>query len=319
MRVFVTGATGFVGSAVVRELIDAGHAVTGLARTDAAAQALRTAGAKAHPGSLEDLDSLKSGAAAADGVVHLAFMHALPSMSLGRRMRIVLGGLPGGIVSRFMAVTTGADRAAIDAMCAALERSGRPLIATFGTMGLVPSGRMTEADAPDPRSPGAARAVTEAAVQAWATRGVRAMIVRLPPSVHGEGDTGLVPQLIDIARKKGRAVYVGDGLNRWSAVARGDAARLFRLALENGVAGARYHAVAEEGVQFRDIAGVIGRRLGVPVTSATPSEAKGMFSWFAPFVAADNPASSLLTRAALGWEPAGPGLITDIDRPAYFG
>jgi nucleoside-diphosphate-sugar epimerase len=318
MRVFVTGATGFIGSAVVQELIGAGHTVTGLARTDAAARSLAAAGALAHRGSLDDLDSLRRGAAAADGVIHLAFMHGLPQASLGGRLRILLGGLPGGIVSRFMAVTTGADRAAIDAMGAALQNSGRPLVATFGTMGLVPSGRMTEDDAPDPRSPGAARAVTESAVQAWAARGVRAIIARLPPSVHGDGDTGLVPQLIGIARKRGRAAYVGDGLNRWSAVHRNDAAKLFRLALENGVAGARYHAVADEGVPFRDIAGVIGRRLGVPVVSATPAEAAQQFSWFAPFVGADNPATSRYTREQLGWAPSGPGLIADIDRAGYF-
>ena len=318
MRVFVTGATGFIGSAVVRELIGAGHTVTGLARTEAAAKTLAAAGARAHRGSLQNLASLRSGAEAADGVIHLAFMHGLSKAPIGGRLRILLGGRPDGIVQRFMAVTTGADRAAIDAMGAALENSGRPLVVTFGTMGLAPSGRMTEEDAPDPRSPGAARAVTETAVHSWAQRGVRATILRLPPSVHGDGDTGLVPQFIAAARKKRRASYVGDGLNRWSGVHRSDAATLFRLVLEKGAAGARYHAVADEGVPFRDIAGVVGRRLGVPVATATQRDASAQFGWLAPFVAADNPASSHLTRGQLGWQPAGPGLIADIDRPAYF-
>jgi nucleoside-diphosphate-sugar epimerase len=319
MRVFVTGATGFIGSAVVQELIAAGHSVTGLARNDAAAKALAGAGAQAHRGSLDDLDSLRTGAAASDGVIHLAFMHGLGKLSVGGRLRILLGGPPGGIVSRFMAITTTADARAIDALGAALENSGRPLVTTFGTMGLVPSGRMTEADAPDPRSPGAARATTERTVQGWAERGVRASIIRLAPSVHGDGDSGLVPQLIDTARKKRVSAYVGDGQNRWCAVHRLDAARLFRLALEKGMAGARYHGVAEEGVPFRTIAEVIGRRLGVPAISRTSEEAVRQFGWLGPFVAADNPASSHQTRLDLGWQPEQPGLIADVDRPSYFG
>jgi len=186
-------------------------------------------------------------------------------------------------------------------------------------MGLVPSGRMTEADAPDPRSPSAARADSERTVQAWAARGVRASIIRLAPSVHGAGDIGFVPQLIGIAWKKGVSAYVGDGRNRWPGVHRLDAARLFRLALEQGAAGARYHGVADEGVPFREIAEVIGRRLGVPVAARTPAEAAGQFSWLAPFVAADNPASSQQTRERLGWQPKQPGLIAHIDRPDNFG
>ena len=318
MNVFVTGATGFIGSAVVRELIQAGHKVTGLARNEAAARSLNAAGATRHFGSLEDLAGLRRGAAAADGVIHLAFMHGLSSASIGRRLRILLGGMPGGIVRRFMQVTTGADRAAIDALGSALERSGRPLVTTFGTMGLVPSGRMTEDDPPDPRSPGAARAVTEATVQRWAERGVRASIVRLAPSVHGDGDSGLVPQLIGIARKRRLSAYVGDGRNRWSGVHRLDAAVLFRLALEKGAAGGRYHGVADEGVPFRTIAEIIGRRLEVPARSVTEREAARTLSWLAPFVAADNPASSIRTQEYLGWQPAQLGLVADIDRQAYF-
>ena len=243
MRVFVTGATGFVGSAVVQELIRAGHAVTGLARNEAAVQSLAAAGAKAHRGSLDDLGSLRSGAAAADGVIHLAFMHALSKIPVGGRLRILLGGAPGNIVSRFAAVTVGADTGAIDAIGSALENSSRPLVVPLATMGLVPSGRMTENDISDPRSPGAARAASEAVVEAWALRGVRASMVRLPPSVHGDGDRGLVPQLIALARKKRLSAYVGDGNNRWPAVHQLDAATLFRLALERGMAGARYHGV----------------------------------------------------------------------------
>ncbi|KAA3447809.1 epimerase [Mesorhizobium sp. SARCC-RB16n] len=319
MRVFVTGATGFIGSAVVQELIGAGHQVVGLARSDAAAKSLAAAGAQAHHGSIDDVASLRAGAAAADGVIHLAYMHGLSKMTIGGRLRILFGGLPGGIISRFLAVSSEADRRAIDALGSALEGSGRPLVVTFGTMGLVPSGAMTEEDAPDPRSPGASRAASEKAVQVWASRGVRASIVRLPPSVHGDGDTGLIAQLIGIARKKRVSAYLGDGSNRWPAVHRLDAAYLFRLALEKGTAGARYHGVADEGVAFRAIADVIGSRLGVPVAAKTAREGAGQFSWLAPFVAADNPASSQRTRERLGWQPGKPGLIADINRPGYFG
>ncbi len=318
MRVFVTGATGFIGSAVVQELIGAGHSVTGLARNEAAAKSLAAAGAQAHRGSLDDLERLRSGAAAADGVIHLAFMHGLTKMSVGRRLRILFGGAPGGLVSRFAAITVEADTRAINAIGAALEGSGRPLVVPLATMGLVPSGQMTENDASDPRSPGAARAASEAAVKAWAMRGVRASMVRLAPSVHGDGDTGLVPQLIALARKKRSSGYVGDGANRWPAVHQLDVAALFRLALENGVAGVRYHGAAEEGVPFRAIADVIAKRLSVPAASKTEAEAAGQFSWLAPFVSADNPTSSELTREQLGWQPKLPGVIADIDRPSYF-
>lgn len=318
MRVFVTGATGFIGSAVVRELIGAGHTVAGLARNEAAAKSLAAAGAQVHRGSLDNLDSLRSGAAAADGVIHLAFMHGLSKIPVGGRLRILLGGAPGSIVSRFAAVTVEADTRALNAIGAALEGSGRPLIVPLATMGLVPSGRMTENDASDPRSPGAARAASEAAVEAWASRGVRASMIRLAPSVHGDGDTGLVPQLIALARKKRVSAYVGDGANRWPAVHQLDAAALFRLALEKGTAGARYHGVAEQGVPFRAIADVIAKRLSVPVASKTKAEAAGQFSWLAPFVAADNPASSELTREQLSWQPSQPGLIADLGQSASY-
>lgn len=318
MRVFVTGATGFIGSALVKELIGAGHEVIGLARNAKAAHALSAAGAMAHWGSLDDPASLRAGAAMADGAAHLAFIHGFSGMTLRQRLWVIFGGFPAGIAARFGRLITETDRRAIDALGAAFEQSGRPLVVTFGTMGLTPSGRMSERDLPDQRSPGAARAASEDIVLAWAARGVRAMIVRLPPSVHGDGDTGFVPQLIRTARKKGFSAFVGDGANRWPAVHRHDAARLFRLALEKGEAGARYHAVAEEGIPFRDIATLIGKRLGVPVTGKTPAQAGRLFSWLAPFIAADNPASSDETRKRLGWQPREPDLLADLDRPSYF-
>jgi nucleoside-diphosphate-sugar epimerase len=294
MRVFLTGATGFVGSAIVQELINAGHQVLGLARSDAAAKLLATAGAEVHRGDLEDLDSLQSGAASSDAVIHTGFIHDF---------------------SNFKAVCE-IDERAIEALGSALVGSDRPLIVTSGT-GLVSPGRLATEDTAPPKPTTFPRASEEAAASLVA-RGVRASVVRLSPSVHGDGDHGFVPTLISIAREKGSSAYIGKGLNRWTAVHRLDAAHLYRLVLEKGSAGARYHGVAEEEIAFREIADVIGRRLNIPVVAKSPEEAANHFGWFARFAGLDCPASSKLTQERLGWHPVQPGLIRDLDHERYF-
>ncbi len=319
MRVFVTGATGFIGSAIVRELTGAGHTVLGLARSARGAQGLIRMGAEAHRGTLEDADGLARAAGACDGVIHMAFIHAITDIPLGARLRIILGGMPGGIVARFMGRVVGTDQRAIAALGNALEGSGRPLIVTVGTLGLAPGRLATEEQAPDPGAVGAPRSIpAEEAVRALAARNVRAMVMRLPPSVHGDGDTGFVPRLIATARKTRMSAYVGDGSNRWPAVHRRDVALLYRLALEKGVAGARYHGIGDEGVATREIAGVIARRLNVPLSGIAAEKAPRHFGWLGNFFGVDNPASSRWTQEMLGWQPREPGLIADIDRPAYF-
>ena len=296
MRVFVTGATGFIGSAIVPELINAGHQVLGLARSDAAAQSLAAAGAEAHRGNLEDLDSLRSAAASVDGVIHCAFIHDFADFVKNCEI----------------------DRRAIEAMGAALAGTDRPLIITSGTA-LVSPGRLINEDDMPPAGAPIPRIASEQAAVAIAAQGVRTAVLRLPPSVHGEGDHGFVPMLIAIARAKGVSAYVGDGGNHWPAVHRLDAAVLYRLILEKGGAGLRYHGNAEEGVPFREIAAAIGRGLNLPVVSKTPEEAAEHFGWFAMFAGIDNRASSERTRAALGWQPRHPGLIADLDGPTgYF-
>lgn len=293
MHVFVTGATGFIGSAIVQELLSHGHRVTGLARSDAAADALAVAGAAAHRGDLTDLDSLKRGAAAADAVIHTAFNHDF---------------------SRF-AASCEDDRRVVDALGEVLAGSGRRLVVTSGTA-LVAGGPLAvETDAPSDQHP---RAASEQAVAALVERGVHACIVRLPPSVHGEGDHGFVPLLIGLARQSGLAAFVGDGSNRWPAVHRLDAAALFRLAAEKGRAGASYHGAAETGVPFADLTAIIGRRLGLPVQGLKGEAAAAHFGWFHHFAGMDNPTSSEGTQRELGWQPTRPGLLADVDRPSYF-
>jgi nucleoside-diphosphate-sugar epimerase len=295
MRVFVTGATGWVGSAVVNDLIAAGHRVLGLCRSNDKAAALAAAGAEVLRGSLRELDSLERGASQSEGVIHTAFDHDFSKMA-----------------------ENGADeQRAIAAIGAVLEGSDRPLIVTSGIALLAPGGVATEATPPRqssdsfPRNP-------EAAVAALRERGVRATAVRLPPSVHGHGDHGFVPRVIAMARANGVSPYIGDGLNRWPAVHRLDAARAFRLALEHGAQGGPFHAVADEGVPFKAIAEVIGRRLNIPIVSQSPEQAAEHFGWFARFTSVDCPAASQTTRSRLGWAPEQPGLIVDLDHPAYF-
>jgi nucleoside-diphosphate-sugar epimerase len=290
MRVFVTGATGFIGSNVVQELLHAGHQVLGLARSDAGAQALATAGAQAHRGDLEDLESLRRGAALCDGVIHLGFNHDF---------------------SRFLA-NCEADRRVIEALGSALAGSDRPLVITSGTgMGLAGPGQPATEDVFNPDHPNPRKA-SELAGAAVAERGGNVSVVRLP-QVHDRARQGLISPAIAIAREKGVSAYVGEGLNRFPAVHVLDAAPLYRLALEKGAAGARYHAVAEEGVPFRTIAEALGRSLKLPVVAVPPEEANAHFGWLGMFIGFDMPASSALTRQRLGWRPTHTGLIDDLD------
>jgi nucleoside-diphosphate-sugar epimerase len=306
MRVFVTGGSGWIGSAVVPELHGAGHQVLGLARSDASAAALTAAGAEVHRGTLDDLDSLRAGVAVTDGVIHLAFKHELAFS----------GDFQGA---------ADADRRAVETFGDALTGSDRPLLIASGTLGLAPGRLATEEDGhgsvPEGGTLGLGprtRWATSELVLSFASHGVRSSVVRLPPTNHGDGDNGFMATIVGIARDKGVSGYIGDGANRWPAVHRLDTAHLFRLALEKAPAGSTLHAVADEGVPIRDIATVIGRHLELPVVSVSPEDAAGHFTWLADFLAADSPASSAITRRQLEWEPIQPGLIDDLDNGHYF-
>lgn len=295
MRVFVTGATGFVGSAVVQELLINGHDVLGLARSEAAAQKITHAGAQPHYGDLEDFDSLRRGAENCDAVIHTGFIHDF---------------------SRYAEVCE-TDRQVIQAIGSALAGTTKPFIVTSGTALIdnrepaIETHRATAGYIP--------RTASEEAADAVAALGVRVAVVRLPPSVHGRGDYGFVPMLIQVSRDKGVSVYNGSGQNVWPAVHRLDAAKVYRLAIEkNALPGTRYHAVAETGIPFKDIAEVMGRRLHIPVISGTPQDAAEHFGWLAHFTAMHNPCSSDFTRGYLGWEPVHEGLLQDIDSDYYF-
>ena len=294
MRVFVTGATGFIGTAIVQELLSAGHQVLGLARSDVSAQKLIDAGAEAHRGDLEDLDSLKSGAAQSDGVIHAGFIHdftRLPEVCL-------------------------VDKIAIETIGNVLAGSNRPFIVTSGTA-LVSPGKLATEDIIPPLNPAWPRA-SEQAGDAVAGLGVRAAAIRLSPSVHGDDDKqGFIPIMINIAREKGFSGYVGEGLNQWNAVHRLDAAHLFRLALENAAPGARYHASAEEAITVKTIAEAIGKQLNLPVKSVSPEAAAEHFGWFAHMAAIDCPASSQWTQEHLHWHPTHSTLLTDIGNGVY--
>jgi nucleoside-diphosphate-sugar epimerase len=294
MRVFVTGASGHIGSAVVAELLRAGHQVVGLARSDGSAAALKAAGADVQRGDLDDLGALREAAAASDGVVHLAFK----SLSEG------------------MADSVDADRRAVDTIGAALAGSGKPFVSTNASLTLSFIGGITDRPATEADVlPGGPRVDAENAVIALAGLGVRSSVVRVPPLVHSERDrTGLFPMLVEIARTQGVSGFVGDGTNRWPAVHTLDIARLYRLAVEGAPAGSRLHAFAEAGVPFREIAAVIGRKLGLPVESVAPEQ----FSYLAMFVALDNPVSSTRTRELLGWQPSHPDLLADLEQEHYY-
>ncbi|HEY5343788.1 MAG TPA: SDR family oxidoreductase [Solirubrobacteraceae bacterium] len=308
MRIFVTGASGWIGSAVVPELLGAGHEVIGLARSDASADALTAAGAEVHRGTLDDLDTLRDAAGASDGVIHLAFKHDLAFS----------GDFQGA---------ADADRRAVEAFGEALAGSDRPFVLASGLLGLTPGHVATEQDGHGSQATATAAAFGGGPQARWetaeytlslASQGVRSSIVRLPPTNHGDGDNGFLATLVGIARERGVSGYIGDGANRWPAVHRLDSGRLFRLALEQAPAGSTLHAVAEEGVPIRDIAEVIGRHLDLPVVSISAEDAGEHFTWMAGFLGLDSPASGAWTRELLGWEPTQPGLIDDLDQGHYF-
>ena len=305
MRIFVTGASGWIGAAIVPRLVDSGHQVVALARSDAAATVVADSGAQVQRGSLDDLDVLREATAGSDGVIHAAFKHDL------------------AFSGDFQGAAT-ADRRAVEAIGEVLAGSDRPFVIASGTLGLSPGRVATERDGHDldaaehyPAGP-RTRMATAEHVLGLAHRGVRSSIVRLAPTVHGDGDHGFVATLVAIARNKGVSGYIGDGANRWPGVHRFDAAELFCLAVTDAPAGSTLHGIAEEGVPIREVAEVIGRHLDLPVASISPDAAAEHFSWLAGFIGADSPASNTLTRELLGWEPTHPGLIEDLDQGHYF-
>jgi nucleoside-diphosphate-sugar epimerase len=297
MRIFVTGASGWIGSAVIPELTAAGHQAVGLARSDTAAAAIEAAGGEVSRGDLVDLAALATATAESDGVIHLAFRHDLA-------------------FSGAYAAAVAVDLAVIEALASVLTGTDKPLVIASGILGLAHGRIATEHDVPDPAT--SPRAASEHAALALAERGIRSSSVRLAPTVHGEGDTGFVPALIGIARETGVSGYVGDGANRWPAVHRLDAARLFRLAAESAPAGSVLHGTADVGVPLHDIATVIGRHLGLPTASIAPDDADAHFRWMSRFVAFDSPASSDSTQELIGWRPAHQGLLTDLEEGHYF-
>ena len=299
MRIFVTGASGWIGSAVVADLLAAGHHVVGLARSEASALALDTAGAQVARGDLGDVDVLRAAAADSDAVVHLAFRHDIA----------FAGDFDTAVSS---------DRAAIQALGDALAGSDRPLAVASGVAGLKPGAVAIERDMAEPFAGHGGRVLNERAVLALADRGVRSMSVRFAPTVHGEGDHGFIAAVVTADRSAGTAAYIGDGVNRWPAVHRFDAARLVRLGIEGAPPGSVLHAVGEQGVTLRDVAQAIGRGLDLPVTSITAEQAGDQFGFLAGFLAMDMPVSSALTRDLLSWRPTGPGLVEDLNQGHYF-
>jgi len=296
MRVFVTGASGWIGSAVVSELLANGYQVLGLARTDAAAAAVEAAGATAHRGDLDDLDSLRAGAAASDGVIHLAFKHDFSDfVGAGRT-----------------------ERAAVEAIAETLVGTDKPLLVAAGIAMLAPGRVLVETDVSPAVGPDAPRGGSERFALDYADRGVRSVALRFAPTVHGEGDHGFVSTIVAVAREKGLSGFVGDGANRWPAVNRVDAARLVRLALEKAPAGSVVHAIAEEGIATREIAEIVGRHLDLPVASIAPDAAPAHFGWIGAFFGQDIPASSAITREQLGWTPTHPTLLEDLEAGYYF-
>jgi nucleoside-diphosphate-sugar epimerase len=304
MRIFVTGASGWIGSAVVPELLSAGHDVVGLARSEASAQRLEAAGAMVQQGDVNNPDGLAKAAAESDGVIHLAFQHE-------------------EAWSGNFAAAAAADRRAVEAMGDALADSDRPLVLASGMLGLTAGRMATEDDGLVPSAevranPAGRRTATALLALSLAGTGVRSSVLRFPPTVHGDGDHGFVATLVGVARQRGVAGYVGDGTNRWPAVHRSDAARLARLAVEAAPAGSVLHAVADEGVPFREIAEAMGRHLGLPTASVAPADAVEHFAHLGHFVALDSPATAAITRGLLGWQPTGPSLLEDLDQNHYY-